>query len=64
MLLKAKEDADEFINMLFTFETNLEYIPVIEELKKIENMDQFTLAVKKCKICKKVLVIFTKIYYD
>ena len=39
MLLKAKEDADEFINMLFTFETNPEYIPVIEELKKVENMD-------------------------
>ena len=39
MLLKAKEDADEFINILFTFETNPEYLPIIEELKKIENMD-------------------------
>lgn len=39
MLLKAKEDADEFINILFTFETNPEYIPIINELKKIENMD-------------------------
>ena len=39
MLLKAKEDADEFINMLFTFETNPEYLPIIEELRKIENMD-------------------------
>ena len=39
MLLKAKEDADEFISMLFTFETNPEYEPIINELKKIENMD-------------------------
>ncbi len=39
MLLKAKEDADEFISMLFTFQTNPEYFPIIEELKKIENMD-------------------------
>ena len=39
MLLKAKEDADEFINMLFTFQTNPEYQPILEELKKIENMD-------------------------
>ncbi len=39
MLLKAKEDADEFINMLFTFETNPEYTSIIQELKKIENMD-------------------------
>lgn len=39
MLLKAKEDADEFINILFTFETNPEYLPIIEELKKIENID-------------------------
>ena len=35
MLLKAKEDADEFINMLFTFESNPEYQPIINELKKI-----------------------------
>lgn len=39
MLLKAKEDADEFINMLLTFETNPEYSPIIEELRKIENLD-------------------------
>lgn len=39
MLLKAKEDANEFIGMLFTFETNPEYSPIIKELKKIENMD-------------------------
>lgn len=39
MLLKAKEDAEEFINMLFTFDTNPEYLPIIEELRKIENMD-------------------------
>jgi len=39
MLLKAKEDADEFINMLLTFETNPEYVPIFDELKKIENMD-------------------------
>ena len=39
MLLKAKEDADEFINMLFTFESNPEYLPIINELKKIENLD-------------------------
>ena len=39
MLLKAKEDADEFIGTLFTFDTNPEYLPIIEELKKIENMD-------------------------
>jgi len=39
MLLKAKEDADEFINILFTFENNPEYSPIIEELKKIENLD-------------------------
>ena len=39
MLLKAKEDADEFINILFTFETNPEYLPILEELKKIENID-------------------------
>ena len=39
MLLKAKEDADEFINMLFTFDSNPEYLPIINELKKIENLD-------------------------
>ena len=39
MLLKAKEDADEFINMLFTFDSNPEYLPIIDELKKIENLD-------------------------
>lgn len=39
MLLKAKEDADEFISMLFTFESNPEYLPIIDELKKIENLD-------------------------
>lgn len=39
MLLKAKSDADEFFNMLFTFESNPEYEPIISELKKIENMD-------------------------
>lgn len=39
MLVKAKEDADEFINILFTFDSNLEYIPIINELKNIENLD-------------------------
>lgn len=39
MLLKAKEDADEFIDMLLTFETNPEYLPIIKELKKVENLD-------------------------
>ena len=39
MLLKAKEDADEFIGMLLTFDTNPEYLPIIEELRKIENLD-------------------------
>ena len=39
MLLKAKEDADEFISMLFTFDSNPEYEPIIQELKKIENME-------------------------
>lgn len=39
MLLKAKADADEFINMLLTFETNPEYLPIIDELRKIENLD-------------------------
>ncbi|MGM9882071.1 MAG: ATP-dependent DNA helicase RecG [Bacilli bacterium] len=39
MLTRAKEDADEFINMLFTFETNPEYFPILDELKKIENLD-------------------------
>lgn len=38
MLLRAKEDADEFINMLFTFE-NPEYYPIIEELKRVENLN-------------------------
>ena len=39
MLLKAKEDADEFINMLLTFETNPEFGPIIEELKKVDTLD-------------------------
>ena len=39
MLFKAKEDADEFINMLLTFETNPEYEKVFDELKKVENLD-------------------------
>lgn len=39
MLLKAREDAAEFINMLFTFPTNPEFTPYIEELKKIESLD-------------------------
>ena len=39
MLLKAKEDAEEFINILFTFESNPEYQSIINELRKIENMD-------------------------
>lgn len=38
MLLKAKEDADEFINILFTFNTNPEFSPIIEELQKIDNL--------------------------
>lgn len=39
MLLKAKEDADEFINMLLTFETNPEFGPILEELKKVGTLD-------------------------
>lgn len=39
MLLKAKEDADEFINMLLTFETNSEFGPILEELKKVDTLD-------------------------
>ena len=39
MLLKAKEDADLFINMLLTFETNSEFEPILNELKKIDNLD-------------------------
>lgn len=39
MLLRAKEDADEFINILFTFETNPEYLPILSELRKLENLD-------------------------
>lgn len=38
MLLRTKEDADEFMSMLFTFE-NPEYYPIINELKKVENLD-------------------------
>jgi len=39
MLLRAKEDADEFIGMLLTFESNPEYLPIINELRKVENLD-------------------------
>lgn len=39
MLLKAKEDADEFINMLLTFETNPEFGPILKELKKVDTLD-------------------------
>jgi ATP-dependent DNA helicase RecG len=39
ILLKAKEDADEFINMLLTFETNPEFGPILEELKKVDTLD-------------------------
>lgn len=39
MLLKAKEDADEFINILLTFETNPEFGPILEELKKVDTLD-------------------------
>lgn len=39
MLLKAKEDADEFINMLLTFETNPEFGPILEELKRVDTLD-------------------------
>ena len=39
MLLKAKEYADEFINMLLTFETNPEFGPILEELKKVDTLD-------------------------
>lgn len=39
MLVKAKEDADDFINTLFTFKTNPEYEPILNELKKIDNLD-------------------------
>lgn len=47
MLLKAKEDADEFINMLLTFETNPEFGPILEELKKVDTLDKFTYFIKK-----------------
>ena len=33
------EDADLFINMLLTFETNPEFEPILNELKKIDNLD-------------------------
>ena len=39
MLLKAKEDAEEFINILLTFDTNPEYFPIMEQLHKIGNLD-------------------------
>ena len=39
MLEKAKEDAQEFINTLLTFNTNPEYEPFFNELRKIENSD-------------------------
>ena len=39
MLLKAKDDADEFISTLLTFNTNPEYEPIIKELKSTENLD-------------------------
>lgn len=39
MLLKAKEDADKFINMLLTFETNPEFGPILKELKKVDTLD-------------------------
>ncbi len=38
MLLKAKSDADEFINMLLTFTSNPEFEPMLEELKKVDNL--------------------------
>lgn len=39
MLLKAKEDAEEFIGTLLTFDTNPEFEPFFRELSKIENLD-------------------------
>lgn len=39
MMEKARDDAQEFINTLFTFETNPEFEPFFNELKKIENLD-------------------------
>lgn len=39
MLLKAKDDADEFINTLLTFKTNPEFEPFFKELSRIENID-------------------------
>ena len=39
MLLKAKSDADEFINMLLTFTSNPEFEPMLEELKKVDTLD-------------------------
>ncbi len=39
MLLKAKADADEFISTLLTFSTNPEYESILNELKKIENLE-------------------------
>ncbi len=39
MLLKAKEDADEFIGTLLTFSTNPEFEPFFKELSRIENLD-------------------------
>ena len=39
MLLKAKSDADEFINMLLTFTSNPEFELMLEELKKVDNLE-------------------------
>ena len=39
MMLKAKEDAEDFIGTLLTFDTNPEYEPYFKELHKIENLD-------------------------
>ena len=39
MMEKARDDAKEFINTLFTFETNPEFEPFFKELQKLENLD-------------------------
>ncbi len=39
MLTKAKEDADNFIDTLLTFETNPEFVPILNELKKVDVLD-------------------------
>ena len=39
MLQKAKEDVDDFIDILFTSNENDQYSSIMNELRKIENLD-------------------------